>query len=285
MRRYRQAVAACLGFLLAIAATAAGAGGEQLPRVGWVYRSEGHIEGQPVQYVGSAADLKQRLAGNHRWVTLLEQGGTKVYAMEVFAELDVPSSGRRTLLSARTEALRAAEQRAMEQMEERVEAANRSRGPGQKETKILNERRAAIDAGAWEVRHRVTTSGRWQLLERGVSSVTTKAFVALTLLDAYLLYRNDKLSRYITAPYVLGDEKGFFTLERSDSLLSPKYYKTYVGEGAGGQRVELSSSDFRELKEEAEALWGTTDWRGDFVPGLLNRRLPILRPHDMPRVQ
>jgi hypothetical protein len=205
--------------------------------------------------------------------------------MEVFAELDVQSSSRRTLLSARTEALRAAEQRAMEQMKEQVETANRNRVPGDKETKILNEKRAAADAGIWEARHKVTTNDKWQLLERRASSITTKAFVALTVLDAYLLYRSQKVSRYVTAPYVLGDEQGFFTLERSDAFMSSRYYKIYMGDEAEGQKVEISSAEFHDLKEEAEALWGMTDWKGDFVPGLLNRKLPVIHGEDTTRMR
>jgi hypothetical protein len=34
----------------------------------------------------------------------------------------------------------------MEQMKEQVETANRNRAPGEKETKILNEKRAAAKA-------------------------------------------------------------------------------------------------------------------------------------------
>lgn len=257
----------------------------QLPRIGWIYRIEGHLDGKPVLYVGSAADLKQRLTSNHKWASLLQQNGTKVYAMEVFAELDVPSSNRRTLLSARTEALRAAEQRAMNEARERVERVNRQLAPGEEKTKLLNERNASQDATTWEVRHKVTTSNRWQLLERRVTGASNKALAVLTLLDAYLMYRDAKMSQYVTAPYVLGDEQGFFTLEQNQSLTSSRYYKDYLSGSAAGQRIEISSSNFRDMKEEAEALWGTTDWNGDFVPGLLNRTLPVIKNGDAVQMQ
>jgi hypothetical protein len=263
----------------------AASGGSQLPRIGWIYRIEGHVDGQPVLYVGSAADLKQRLTNNHRWARLLQQEGTKVYAMEVFAELDVQSSNRQTLLSARIEALRAAEQRAMDQARERVERTNRKIAPGEKQTRLLNEMNASTDAAAWEVRHKVTTSNKWQLMEKRVADTSPKALVALTLLDAYLLYRDTKMSQYVMAPYVLGDEKGFFTLEQGTSLLPSRYYKTYLSGVAEGQKVEIPSSDFQSLKDEAEALWGTTDWKGDFVPGLLNRELPVIRKQDAVRME
>jgi hypothetical protein len=196
--------------------------------------------------------------------------------MEVFAELDVRASNRQTLMSARNEALRAAEQRVLDQVKEKVSETNVRRAAGQKETKVLNEINASKDTAAWEVRHKVVTGGKWQLFEQRLASITPKAFVALTLVDAYLLHYQAKMSRYVTAPYVLEDEQGLFTLEASESLLSSRYYKTYASGRAADQRVELSSEEFRELKKEAEALWGTTDWKGDFVPGLLNRVLPVI---------
>jgi hypothetical protein len=132
--------------------------------------------------------------------------------MEVFAELDVQGSNRRTLLSARTEALRAAKQRAMDQAKEQIEEANQNRPSGSKETKLLNEKNAAADAATWEARHRVTTSKRWTLIERRATSIAPKALAVLTLLDAYTIYYNEKMSLYVMAPYVLEDEQGVFTL-------------------------------------------------------------------------
>jgi hypothetical protein len=250
-------------------------------RIGWVYRIEGHLDGQPVQYVGSASDLRQRLSNKHQWTKLLQQSGTKVHAMEVFADLDVQASNRQTLMSARNEALRAAEQRALEQVREQVEKANRSRAPGTKETRILNEINASTDAAAWEARHKVTTSKRWHLFGRRAAGVAPKALVVLTLLDAYLLYHDSRTARYVMAPYVLEDEQGLFTLQRSGSLPSPRYHKAYASGGAKDRRVEISFAEFHALKEEAEALWGTTDWRGDFVPGLLNRKLPVIEQQEL----
>jgi hypothetical protein len=98
----------------------------QPPRVGWIYRIEGKLNGQPVQYVGSAADLKRRLTNEHEWAKLLQRSSTKVYALEVFAELDVQASNRQTPLSARNEALRAAEQRALDQARARAHLQRRS---------------------------------------------------------------------------------------------------------------------------------------------------------------
>jgi hypothetical protein len=259
---------------------AAPSNGPLAARIGWVYRIEAHLDGRPVQYVGSAADLKQRLTNQHKWAKLLQQDNTRVYAMEVFAELDVQASNRQTLMSARNEALRAAEQRVLDQTREQVERINLRRAEGGEETKILNEINASQDTAAWEARHKVATSGKWQLFDRGVKGVTTKVVVVLTLLDAYWMYYQAKMSRYVMAPYVLEDEQGLFTLERRESLLSSRYYKAYMSGGSAGPRVEISSDDFRELKKEAEALWGTTDWAGDFVPGLLNRELPVIEQQD-----
>ena len=179
-------------------------------------------------------------------------------------------------MSARNEALRAAEQRALEQAREQAERANLRLATGEKKTKILNIDNAAADPAQWEARHKVSTSDTWRLFERRTTHGATKALVVLSLLDVYLMYYETKLSQYVMAPYVLEDEQGLFTLEQSKSLLTSQYYKVYISGDATGQRLTISSEEFQGLRAEAEALWGTTDWKGDFVPGLLNRDLPVI---------
>lgn len=196
--------------------------------------------------------------------------------MEVFAELDVQASNRQTLMSARNEALRAAEQRVLDQARERDNEAKRRQVTSKKEPRILNEINASQDTAAWEARHKVSATGKWRLFERGVGGTANRTLAVLTILDAYLVYYEAKMARYVMAPYVLEDEQGLFTLEASESLLSSRYYKAYASGRSTGQKVEISAEEFREWRKEAEALWGTTDWQGDFVPGLLNRELPVV---------
>ncbi|WP_224249084.1 hypothetical protein [Hyalangium gracile] len=88
------------------------------------------------------------------------------------------------------------------------------------------------------------------------------------------------MSRYVMAPYILEDEQGLFILQQKESLLSSQHYKAYMSGEVVRARIEISAEEFRELKKEAEALWGTTDWAGDFVPGLLNRELPVIEQRD-----
>jgi hypothetical protein len=103
--------------------------GTKSSRIGWIYRIEGYLDGQPVRYVGSAADLKERLSRRkHQWSVLLRQESTKVYAVEVFGDLNIQESNRQTAWSARNEALRAAEQRVLDQLEKDVSRANQYRG-------------------------------------------------------------------------------------------------------------------------------------------------------------
>jgi hypothetical protein len=61
-----------------------------------------------------------------------------------------------------------------------------------------------------------------------------------------------------------------------ESLLSSKYFKTYIDGELVGQQIEIAFPEFSGLRKEAEALWGTTDWKGDFVPGLLLKELPVV---------
>lgn len=174
----------------------------QPTRIGWVYRIESELDGQPVRYVDSAADLKKRLTCKHQWAELLRRDSTRVYAMEVFGELDAQASGRGTLWSARNEALRAAEQRALDDLKKQVENANKRLPPGQKEIRILNEDKAAVDPATWEARHKVTTTRNWRLFEKLSGSARPKALAALTIFDAYLMYY--------------------------ESIRAPRYYKTYT---------------------------------------------------------
>ena len=137
------------------------------------------------------------------------------------------------------------------------------------------------------------------------------ANAAATVLDAYNYALEEKKSEYRYAPYVLKDDKGEFTLQEKDNGVFRRnnYYKNYIvreddkhagvtGEGlqkrdgssssskeagkaeSDGQPstdrrsvVEIDKEEFRKLKKEAEAVEGTTDWKGDFVPGLQRRQL------------
>ncbi|OJH34961.1 hypothetical protein BON30_40995 [Cystobacter ferrugineus] len=125
---------------------------------------------------------------------------------------------------------------------------------------------------------------RRSLLERRSVGVASRAVVALTILDFYWMYREAKMERYVMAPYVLGDENGFSTLEQSRLLMSSVCHRVYLSGSGEDRRVEVSATEFRALKEEAESLWGTTDLHGDFVPGLLNRKLPLVERQDVMRM-
>lgn len=69
-----------------------------------------------------------------------------------------------------------------------------------------------------------------------------------------------------------------FTLDYSKSswVSDTKYFKNYVAGAKQGEKVRVSKSEFEDLAEEAKALWGTIDWQGDFVPGLLLPSLEVI---------
>lgn len=179
----------------------------QSVRIGWVYRIEGYLDGQPVRYVGSAADLKERLSRRkHQWSVLLRQESTKVYAVEVFGELNIQESNRQTAWSARNEALRAAEQRVMDQLEKDVSRANQHRASGEKELVIINQDKASVNAALWEARHNVSVGKQWRLVSRRITGVAPKVVGILAVLDSFLMYRESRLAQLGWAPYVLEDE-------------------------------------------------------------------------------
>jgi RHS repeat-associated protein len=239
--------------------------------IGHVYVMRGTIAGEAVTYTGSTAqELMKRVGSRHKWNSLLKAEGTTLTAYEVRAELNISASERGTMLSARNEALRSAEQKILNQVQKEAAVA-------------LNEVRAATpeNATTWRARHSVSL-GRAKLTLRG--GVRVGAFAGFALLDLFNMYRAEKMSRYEMAPYVLEDEGGQFTLseEREHWFAHHYRWKNYIGGPKTGQKVEVDESEFDFWKREGELLWGTTDFWGDFVPGLLRPHLPVVeKPSHM----
>lgn len=252
------------------------------PHIGYLYKIEGFLNGQRVVYVGSAASLKVRLDKRHDWAKLLGQKSTKVSYKKVYADLDIKASNRGTPMSARREALRSVEQFELDKARKKVDKANRNRPPGQKRTRLGNKIEASNTPHAWQTRHKVTASRRWSVLRKpgavGSPIVLRAVGGVLLLVEAYRLYYDYKVSRFVTAPYLLEDENGVFTLDyaRSSWFSDMKYFKNYVAGDKKGQKIRVPESEFRELAAEARALWGTTDRAGDFVPGLLMPSLEVV---------
>jgi hypothetical protein len=96
------------------------------------------------------------------------------------------------------------------------------------------------------------------------------------------MYRDEVMSKYVMTPYLLEDAQGIFTLQETDRGIfrSNWYWKNYKTGSSAGQQVKISKDEFLQLKQEAELLWGTTDWKGDFVPGLLRQELPVVEAPD-----
>ena len=254
------------------------------PHIGYIYRVEGYLNGQRVVYIGSAASIKTRLVKGHEWHRLLTQESTTVYVKKVYGTPDIAASGRGTPLSATREALRSMEEPELKKAEKRAEKENRKRKPGQKRTRVLNVDRAAREPHVWQKRHQTSRQIRWRRIKRPGSGIRLGAVSGgLLLLDVYRMYRDDKMSRYVMAPYVLEDEHGAFTLFYDRGILgglfSSSYYKRYIAGQYKGRKIQVSDSEFEALRDEAEALWGTVDWWGDFVPGLLQPELPRMNRH------
>ena len=159
---------------------------------------------------------------------------------------------------------------------------NRKRAPGQKRARVGNKIEASNSPDVWRERHKVRASRRWSVLRKPAaagSRVVLRAVGGVLLLaEAYRLYYDYKVSRFVMAPYLLEDENGVFTLDyaRSSWFSKMKYFKNYVAGDEKGQKIQIPKSEFQNLAAEAEALWGTTDWAGDFVPGLLMPSLEVM---------
>ncbi|MEU3620144.1 hypothetical protein ABZ725_48890 [Streptomyces sp. NPDC006872] len=236
--------------------------------IGHVYTVRGEIDGNAVVYTGSTArEIAQRLfKDKHTWSTLIKNKSTTIEVHEVKAVLNVEKSGGGSVRSAENEALRAAEQVVIKRRRTDV-------GGGRE----LNARQAATEENVevWAELHQVRLGPRVVTFRAGVKVAGVAFF---QLLDFFLMYRDMKLSQYAMAPYLLEDTNGIFTLQETDRGIfrSNWYWKKYLTGTLAGQRVQITKVEFRELKEEAELLWGTTDWKGDFVPGLLRQELPVI---------
>ncbi|MBW7475892.1 hypothetical protein K0T92_14190 [Paenibacillus oenotherae] len=229
--------------------------------IGNIYIAEGTIDGESRVYVGSTAqDLKKRI-GKHHWKEFLIAESTTVRTVEVKAEMNVASSGRGTLFSARNEALRAAEQKILNSIDN---------------DKLLNEIRAATpeNAEAWAKTHTVETGSPKISLKGGIK---VGAIGGFALLDAINIYREINMSEYVYAPYILQDEGGLFKLSEEQAHWFAHHYrwKVYVTGALAGQKIEVTKEEFNFWRWEGESLWGTVDLWGNFVPGLLRPELEV----------
>ncbi len=257
--------------------------------IGYVYVAEGIHKGELATYTGSTAQGIRKRFSNHDWKDFILDKNTTVTIYEVEAELNVSASGKGTLRSARNEALRTAEQEVLDEMKRRG--------------KVLNKRDAATtdNAKRWSEIHKVKTGKTTVAMKGGVEvntgsmrpsvktgkpQVTLKGGVragasgVLTALDIFLFARDINMSQYIFAPHILRDEGGFFNLEKESGGLFGKssYWKVYQEGQNAGQMCEIDESEFEFWRKEGEALWGTTDIWGNFVPGLLRPELLTYDP-------
>jgi hypothetical protein len=82
--------------------------------IGAIYKVEALMDGHPVVFVGSATDLKRRLASSlQKSDAVIAHADAKVSMKKVYAHLAVACSRRKTLRSATSEALRSAEGKAI----------------------------------------------------------------------------------------------------------------------------------------------------------------------------
>jgi RHS repeat-associated protein len=229
--------------------------------VGRIYVIRGYINGEQVTYTGSTArELRARFSG-HRWRTLIRAESTTITSYEVEAELNIARSSKGTFVSARTEALRVAEQKIM----------NSERLTG---VRVLNERAAVAAERELALAERQEVRIGAATIFKG-AGVKMGCFAGFALLDIYRMWREEKMKKYVMAPLPLEDEHGIFTLATGGWFFWPDHYKHYVRGFFAGTYQMISSDEYDELVEEAKSLWGYIDAWGDFEPGLLQPELPV----------
>lgn len=247
---------------------------------GWLYHFEAYVDGKPVAYDGSTMQEIRKRFSKHKWKELLRAKTTYITRKPTFAEPDVAASGRGTLRSAKTEALRGPEELEMRKTREKVARYNSKLKAGQKPAEILNEIGAAEEPEALIERHKVTT-GRTTVVQKGAGKILPGVFILQTGWDAYKMSVEQERQRFGWTPYTLDDEFGEFTFGQEDTcdLCPPKYSKSYVSGKRQGQVEPLTSEQYREYRSEAESLFGKMDpFTGKLVPG----KLPLQAPCNPP---
>jgi hypothetical protein len=259
-------------------------------RIGSLYKLEGFIDGQPVVYVGKAWEIKARIGSRvseHHWGSLVKDPKTKVSMKKVYGKPDVQASNRGTARSARDEALFSQEEKSVGETEQQVKEYNENLKPGQQPKRLLNDPAARTrpeNVETWQQRHNASMDEKWEVIkEPGSSAITFRAFVGLQVAqliwDAIMMTRNQKIAQYQWAPYVFleSDEESSFTLQDWGKWwgFEMHYEKRYITGPRQGTTVEISKEEFKELVDEAHALYGDVDFWGDFVPGILMPRLPV----------
>lgn len=229
--------------------------------IGYIYIIEGPYQGDTATYVGSTAqDIKKRMS-NHKWKGLVQDPNTIVSAIEVKAELDIETSGKGTYLSARNEALRAAEQ----------EVINKYKDAGAK-LENIDSAAAKENSTIWKARHSVEFDvSSSNIALKGGNRVSS----AMGIFDFYGSFMAIRQSQYETASYYMQDQGGVFSIgyEKKGWFSSTKYYKTYHSGPSEGSVVNMGKNDYNFWKSEGKALWGYLDGWGNFVPGLFNPKL------------
>lgn len=262
------------------------------PVAGYVYDVTAEVDGKKIRYIGQAKDLVNRLsASKHRWKDLIRDPNTSIKATVVEADLNEKQSGRRTLTSARREALGVVEQRmindALLEQDEKgilqneataVKESNLSDFEGRHNVKIKqSEVDIKVKGEAYSrsmiARRQARLTGEksggpnkaraGKALARGAGAADVFSYVVMAR-DV----RSDEL--YEKAPYVLSDSDGDFTLQRGTEWFVPVYQKHYL---ESGEKKEIDGEEFDILKEEAEALYGKETFFNEFEPGLINPEL------------
>jgi RHS repeat-associated protein len=134
-------------------------------RVGYIYHIVHSVDNVTFHYVGSSVDIQNRLQPQHSQWESIHDLNTKITAYEAWANLDIKSSGRGTVLRAQLKALRSEEQNVINRVAAKIADQNFNQKPGQSLGHILNKISAAKDPEILAALHK-TSLGRSQVIKQ-----------------------------------------------------------------------------------------------------------------------
>ncbi len=231
--------------------------------IGRVYVIKGTVSGKPGVYVGSTAQQLRNRFSAHQWKKLIQAKSTKISVYEVTADIKPGMTRSKTARAAVNQALRAVEQKVLTKF--------RKSGAG----RILNKVRAALPKNVtkWMKVHSTRLSKPRVAKPPGGGLKLRAVGGGFILLDALIMAREMKVSKYTQGAALLVDEWGEFTVQYKlgplCGLWGNEYHESYISGPLKGKRFEISSEKFEEYRNEARALYGYLDRAGDFVPGLI----------------
>jgi RHS repeat-associated protein len=254
-------------------------------QIGWVYYidANGKLQGT---YVGSAESLSRLFNQGHPAEQLIFEPplDRTITAWRAFGEPNIPWSGQGTSQSALQESLRSVEAPII-----------RSLSPVESPLSLNAINAARVqNAEVWEAIHQSRLSQRPIRIANPGQGIVLRSlgilgWVQVVADEAVIKPIEEKKAQYVNDLLQFSDDEYADLYGRPQGhdfniLIEPgehfwnadKYYKSYLSGSCKDKRIYIDKAEAKRILQNYEALYGYVDWKGDFVPGIRRKSLPVL---------